>query len=75
MAAARREAARSVEQRRHDLEDVVALLTRLDAERSRLMSERDQLVEDLRAAGLSWSELAGVAGVSRQALMLRASPR
>lgn len=46
-------------------------LVGVERDRCELVARRDQLVEQLRAEGASWVELAALAGTSRQALMKR----
>ncbi|THG30343.1 hypothetical protein E6C70_14680 [Glaciibacter flavus] len=46
-------------------------LRRLQREVDELRSQRDDLVDSLRAAGESWSSLAYLSGLSRQALLKR----
>jgi hypothetical protein len=53
------------------LGEVSAALARLRREESRLRSQRDELVDALRATGESWNLLAARTGLSRQALLLR----
>ena len=53
------------------LRRVARNLDRADRARARWLSERDVLVAAMRAQGVSWSDLARLAGTSRQALMKR----
>ena len=55
------------------LGEVSAALARLRREESRLRSQRDELVDALRAAGESWNLLALRTGLSRQAVACEAS--
>ncbi len=52
---------------------VVEELAHLDRDRQALLARRDELVAGLHAEGVSWVELAGLAGTSRQALMKRST--
>jgi hypothetical protein len=53
------------------LERVAQQLADLVADRARLVAERDELVHELRASGLHWSEIASLAGVTHSALVQR----
>jgi len=57
---------------RAQLERVARQLAPVERRRAALIAERDALVSRLREAGVPWTEIAGAAGVSRQALMKRA---
>lgn len=46
-------------------------LAMLERERHELVARRDRLVDELRAAGLSWGALAAAAGTTRAALIQR----
>lgn len=47
-------------------------LAALGRDRCALVARRDELVDELRAQGATWVEIAAASGVSRQALMKRA---
>ena len=51
------------------LERIAAELVELERDRLALLVRRDELVDELRAGGVSWGRLARLAGTSRQALM------
>lgn len=74
----RREALRRVDRagatRVSVLERIAAELVELERDRAALLARRDELVDELRAGGVSWGRLARLAGTSRQALMKRATP-
>lgn len=53
------------------LRDVAHALVQLDAQRVQLVGERSQIVDELRAAGMTWNAIAAAAGTTRQALMQR----
>jgi hypothetical protein len=48
-------------------------MARIDLQERKLRSERDQLIDDLRAVGESWNSLASRTGLSRRALIKRRS--
>lgn len=74
----RREAVRRIDRpsasRVDVLERIAAELVELERDRLALLVRRDELVDELRAGGVSWGRLARLAGTSRQALMKRATP-
>jgi hypothetical protein len=53
------------------LREVGEAMAQIDLQERRLRSERDQLIDDLRAVGESWNSLASRTGLSRRALMKR----
>jgi hypothetical protein len=55
------------------LSEVGEAMARIDLQERKLRSERDQLIDDLRAVGESWNSLASRTGLSRRALIKRRS--
>ena len=55
------------------LSEVGDAMALIDLQERRLRSERDQLIDDLRAVGESWNSLASRTGLSRRALIKRRS--
>jgi hypothetical protein len=53
------------------LSEVGDAMVAISLQERRLRSERDRLIDDLRAAGESWNSLASRTGLSRRALMKR----
>lgn len=70
-AAVARRAAVELHLGRQELEEVAGALAALELERRALMERRDDAVRSLRRVGLSWGELARLAGTTRGALLQR----
>lgn len=56
---------------RTELERVARRLAVLDRQRDGILLERDRLVADCRALGMSWVAISALTGCTRQALMKR----
>jgi hypothetical protein len=55
----------------NELDELSQALVKLQREEMKLRTQRDELIEALRAAGASWTLLALRTGLSRQALIKR----